>query len=121
MNKELVTITIAKHRKQPEVIVTLNNELTEVKMPMAEFERVLQVELQEAVEEMVTALAPEILKSIGNIKWKFNENAFREQVTATMKTVASSVAVSKAVSDIISEIELSAKKAVKPYIILMNK
>lgn len=70
--KELSTITIMRKWNHPQILITVNNELIELKMTMTDFQRIM-------TEEIRNRLRTELAAAIGSVTWTFREDTFRQK------------------------------------------
>lgn len=57
----------------PQILITVNNELIELKMTMTDFQKVM-------TEEIRNRLRSDLANAIGSVAWTFREDTFRKKV-----------------------------------------
>jgi hypothetical protein len=94
---EKCTITILKKWHHPQILMTVNNEVIELKMSLEQFQEVL---ISEALEELKVKLPD----TIGPIKWVFNQRIFEMMVKNALDGLIRPI-ISKSVDAAISAIK----------------
>lgn len=95
--KELTTITVMRKWDNPQILITVNDELLELKMTMTDFQAAI-------TDEVCSRLQSDMASAIGPVTWTFKEDTFRNRVDGAIKKVLPA-AIADAVSVALSAIK----------------